>query len=182
MRTEPARCTLPVFLTSRGHRLRPTWNRGTVAHILPPLSWGACRAPFVGGIIRFLLSSPTYEHHQPTISTVLYASALRSRPRSSTTPIRHRRGSESRLESRALFALACSARGVWVLQRRMKTHVLRIPNQDPDRARPSPTPASSPFPTARATPTDVVAPPHNALRQPRARIQVRMQELGLAQG
>ncbi|KAJ7821846.1 hypothetical protein B0H13DRAFT_365817 [Mycena leptocephala] len=90
---------------------------GIGAHVLPPLSWGAHRAAFVGDVIRFLLLSPAYEH--PTTSTILYASALESRPCPRTTPIRHRRGSESWLQSRSPFA--CSAQGIWVLQRRMET-------------------------------------------------------------
>jgi hypothetical protein len=88
MRAEPARRTLPAFLTSRGHRLRPRWNRGTVAHIL--LFHGE-RAE---GVIRFLLPSPAYEH--PTTSTILYASALESRPCPQTTPMRHRLRVEAR--------------------------------------------------------------------------------------
>ncbi|KAJ7808497.1 hypothetical protein B0H13DRAFT_2686143 [Mycena leptocephala] len=120
---------------------------------------GSAPRTIAGRCNLFLLLSIAQEHH-PTISTILYASALESRPCPRTTPIRHRRGSESRLESRSL--LACSARGIWVLQHRMEMHVLRIPKQD-HVVEHDHLPTSPPPPATRADAADVVALPSSKI-------------------
>ncbi|KAJ7815907.1 hypothetical protein B0H13DRAFT_437357 [Mycena leptocephala] len=99
------------------------------ARTFPHLSWGVRRAPLPGDVIPFLLPSPAYGH--PTTSTIVYASALESRPRSSTTPNRHLL--EAREPAPVRARVLCAAglgpaapRG----DARAARRVLRIPMQD----------------------------------------------------
>jgi hypothetical protein len=151
---DPARRTLPRAPSfPRTQTPPPRWN----GRALPPSSVSA-RPVICGRCNPF----PPSLAHQPTISTVLSASALRSRPRSSTTPIRHDLGSklESLPRSRALRRISGS----------METHgdaraqhrVPHIPKQDRVRAPPSPTPPR-PRPPLR-----VLVPPTSLFHHPRS--------------